>query len=68
MAKVSFTPLELRIIKLICKQMTAKEIADKLGLSFRTIESYKLTIQKKTKARNIVGIALYAVREGVIKI
>jgi DNA-binding CsgD family transcriptional regulator len=63
-----FSPVEVKIIKLICQQLTAKEIADKLGFSFRTVESYKLAIQKKIKARNIVGIALYAVREGIVRI
>jgi hypothetical protein len=32
------------------------------------VESYKLNIQKKMKAKNIVGIALYAVKQGLVKI
>jgi len=67
MRKVEFTETEIEIIKLICKQLTAKEIAEKLDLSYRTIEDYRLKIQKKVRAKNIVGIALYAIRKGIVK-
>ncbi|RYY67171.1 MAG: LuxR family transcriptional regulator, partial [Chitinophagaceae bacterium] len=65
---IEFNKTELAIIKMICKQYTAKEMADKLGLSFRTVEEYRGTIQKKVKARNLVGIALYAVKHELVKV
>lgn len=33
------TPIEIKVIKLVCKEMTAREIAIKLKLSPRTIQS-----------------------------
>ncbi|TCZ72793.1 response regulator transcription factor [Flaviaesturariibacter aridisoli] len=68
MKVIEFNKTELAIIKMICKQYTAKEMADKLGLSFRTVEEYRGTIQKKVKARNLVGIALYAVKHELVKV
>lgn len=68
MNKIVFTAQELKILKLICKQMTAKEIADKIGLSFRTVEDYRRKIQKKIGAKNVVGIAIYAVKANLIKV
>jgi DNA-binding CsgD family transcriptional regulator len=64
--KAELTAQELRIVKLICKQLTSKEIADKVGLSYRTVEEYRGNIEKKIGAKNSVGIALYALKHGII--
>lgn len=53
---------EIEVVKLICKQMTVKEIADFLCLSPRTIETYKENIFQKTGAKNNVGIVFYALQ------
>ena len=57
-----FTERELAIIRLICQQLCNKEIAHELGLSPRTIESYRERIFEKTGARNMVGVAIYAIK------
>lgn len=62
---VELTKRELQVIKLICRQLSNKEIADKLGLKERTIEDYRAQVMTKVKARNAVGIALYAVKNGL---
>ena len=63
-----FTTNELEVIRLLCKQLTAREIAIKMKLSNRTVEDYKIRIQKKIGARNSVGIVLYVLKRGMIKI
>jgi DNA-binding NarL/FixJ family response regulator len=63
----SFTPREKQIITLLCQECTAKEIADKLALSKRTIENMKMRIQEKMQAKNIAGIVSYAYRYSVVK-
>jgi DNA-binding NarL/FixJ family response regulator len=63
----NFTPKELKIIKLICQEYSNKEIGEKLELSGRTIEGYRRIILRKMKAKTAAGIALYAVRTGMIK-
>ncbi len=65
--KVHFTLQEIKVINLICKQDTTKEIADKLGLSIRTVENYRHNIQEKIGAKNMVGIAMYALLHDVVK-
>jgi len=67
MKKAELTPKEIKLIRLICKQLTAKEIAEHTGYSYRTVEDYCADIKKKTGAKNLVGIALYAVKHGIIK-
>jgi DNA-binding NarL/FixJ family response regulator len=65
---IDLTKREVQVVKLICKELTNKEIAEKLGLKVRTIEDYKANILKKIKARNSVGIHRFAIRKGIIKI
>jgi DNA-binding NarL/FixJ family response regulator len=60
-----FSARELEIIYLICKELTNKEIADKLFLSIRTVEGYRLKIQEKMHVKNTVGLVIYAVKNGL---
>ena len=64
----SFSERELTIIKLICKEMSNKDIAAQLCLSTRTIEWYKEQLLQKTGTKNTVGIALFAIKKGLVKI
>ena len=54
------------IIKLICHQLSTKEIATELRLSTRTIDDYRYKIFEKTGAKNMVGVALYAIKNGLV--
>lgn len=63
--KIEFTERELEIIKLICEQLTNKEIAEKLYLSTRTVEGHRLKIQEKMNAKNTAGIVICALRLGL---
>jgi len=65
--KAELTAQEVRIVKLICKQLTSKEIAEQVGLSFRTVEEYRGNIEKKIGAKNSVGIAIYALKQGIVR-
>lgn len=48
--------------------MTSKQIAEKLFLNVRTIEGIKAKIEEKMKVNSNVGIAIYAVKNGIVKI
>jgi DNA-binding NarL/FixJ family response regulator len=61
-----FNDLQISLIKLICQQLTTKEIADELHLSVRAIEDQIKKIKEKTDARNTVGIALFAIKNSII--
>ncbi|MGZ4089670.1 MAG: response regulator [Bacteroidia bacterium] len=63
-----FNNKEREIITLICKEYTTKEIANKLGISTRTIDDYRYKIQEKMEAKNMVGIALFAIKNKLISI
>jgi DNA-binding NarL/FixJ family response regulator len=57
---------ELEIIRLICEQKTAKEIADKLFINQRTVEGHKNNLFVKTGAKNIAGLVIYAIQNKLI--
>jgi DNA-binding NarL/FixJ family response regulator len=65
-ATESFNDREIEIIKMLCEQKSSKEIADKICLSIRTVEGYRMKIMKKINAKNHSGIVLYAVKAGLI--
>ncbi len=63
--KVDLSEREKEIIRMICKQMSSQEIADKLSLSNNTVKTHRNHIMKKLETDNVVGIAIYAVRAGI---
>lgn len=61
-----FNENELVILELICSEMTTQEIADKLFKSRRTIESARTLMMNKVGARNVVGLVMYAIQNGIV--
>jgi DNA-binding NarL/FixJ family response regulator len=66
--QISFCDNEIAMIKLICKQLTTKEIAYELHLSDRTVEEYSRRIKEKIDAKNLVGIALFALKNNIVSL
>lgn len=64
--KPAFTERELEVISLMCKQLTNKEIADRLMASVRTIDRHRENILLKTGAKNRAGIVLYAMQHQLV--
>jgi len=59
---------ELEFLKLSCSEMTYKEIADKMHLSPRTIDGYRDALFDKLKIKTRVGLAIYAIKHGIVHI
>ncbi|MHA7060140.1 response regulator [Aquimarina sp. M1] len=57
---------EKEILRLIAKEYTTQEIADKLFLSKYTIEGYRTSLISKLKVKNVVGLAKHAIRLGLV--
>jgi len=62
----TFSDKELEIIRLICVQLTTHEISERVFLSTRTIEGYRLKILEKMKVKNSAGLVIYALKHGLI--
>jgi DNA-binding NarL/FixJ family response regulator len=65
---LSFSERELQVISLICRQYTGRQIANALSLSPRTVEDIRASIQQKIGVRSGVGIAIYALKTGLVSV
>ncbi len=63
---VEFNEREKDIIRYICMQDTAQQIADKLFLSKRTVEGYRTKILEKMNVKNTAGVVIYALKHHLI--
>ena len=61
-----FTTRELQVLELICKQLTAKDIAKKLFISDRTAEGHRSSLLIKTGSKNIAGLVVFALKNKLI--
>jgi two-component system response regulator NreC len=61
-----FTEREKEIIRLICQQQTAQEIADKVFLSKRTVEGHRTRILEKMNVKNTAGVVIFALRHRLV--
>jgi DNA-binding NarL/FixJ family response regulator len=62
-----FSDREKEIIRYICQQHTAQQIADKLFLSKRTVEGYRTKILEKMNVRNTAGVVIFALKHELIR-
>jgi DNA-binding NarL/FixJ family response regulator len=62
----SLTSRENEILKLIAKELSNEEIANKLFISERTVETHRRNIFTKTKTKSIVGLIKYAIKYGFV--
>lgn len=60
------TDREIEVLKLIAQERSSSEIADTLNISVKTVESYRRNLYKKLKVKNVVGLAMYAVRNKIV--
>ncbi len=59
---------ETEFLKLVCEELTYKEIANKMCLSTRTIDGYRDSLFQKLNIKNRVGLVLYSVKSGLVTI
>lgn len=59
---------ELMFIRLSCTERTYAEIAAEMSLSPKTMEFYKMNIEKKTGIKNRISLVLFALKNGIVKL
>jgi DNA-binding NarL/FixJ family response regulator len=65
--KVKFTKRELQVLELIADGLTNKEIAEKIFLSKRTVETHRMNLIDKTNSKNTSVLIKYAISNGILK-
>lgn len=58
---------EIEILKLICKEYSNAEIAEKLFLSISTVETHRKNLIAKLGVNNTVGLVKFAIRNNLIE-
>ena len=61
------TRRERDVLKLIAREHTTAEIAEKLFISQNTVESHRKNLLSKLQLRNSAGLARYAVESGLLE-
>lgn len=66
--KTKLTEREIEVLKLVCKGFSSKEIASRLELSVRTIDSHRAKIHDKTGTANSIDLVVYSIKHSLIDI
>ncbi len=65
---VNLSDREEEVLKKLCDQKTTKEIADELYISPRTVEGHRNNLLHKTQAKNLAGLIIYAIENGIYSV
>jgi two-component system invasion response regulator UvrY len=63
-----FNEREREFLKLVCSELTYNDIAGKMSLSPKTIDGYRNALFEKLNIKSRVGLALYAVKNGLVQL
>jgi DNA-binding NarL/FixJ family response regulator len=58
---------EREILQLLAENKSNKEIATRLGISVRTVETHRRSVMQKLNANSIVELVHYAIRNGIVQ-
>lgn len=65
-SEVELTKRETEIIKMIAEEMTNAEIAKKLGISVRTVDTHRRNLLQKLDVKNTAGLVRYAIEHNLL--
>jgi len=65
--QVRLTKREMQILELLAEGFTNREIAEKIFLSKRTVESHRKKLLEKTNCKNSSALIKYAIYTGILK-
>ena len=64
----NLSPRELEVLKHFAEGMSNREIADKLFISIRTVETHKNNIMKKINLKTTVDLVKFALKNNIIEL
>ena len=62
-----FDEVDKKILNLICKEYTSKEIGEQLFISQKAVEARRQKMMRALNVKSIVGLALYAAQNDLIE-
>jgi DNA-binding NarL/FixJ family response regulator len=65
-ACTALSPRERQIVQLLAEASSNKEVASKLRISIKTVETHRAAIMRKLKLRSVVELVHYAIRNRIV--
>ena len=65
-ALARLTPRQIEVLRLVAEGHRTREIADRLQLSIKTVESHRGEVMKRLEIHDVVSLVRYALRVGLI--
>lgn len=62
----ALTPRQREILQLIAEGNSTKEIASRLALSVKTVETHRSQLMERLGIRDVAGLVRYAIRHGLV--
>ncbi len=66
--KINLTAKEIEFLQYAATELTYKEIGEKLYCSPRTVEGYRDALFEKLELKTRIGLVVYGIRNGIIKV
>ena len=64
----SLNEKEKEFLRLACTELTYKEIAEKMYLSPRTVDGYRIELFEKLDVKTRIGLVIFAIKNGLVKL
>lgn len=65
-SQIPLTDREIEVLRLIAQEYSNGEIAEKLFISIRTVDTHRRNLLEKLQVKNTVGLVKYALDKGII--
>jgi DNA-binding NarL/FixJ family response regulator len=65
-AEIPISPREIEVLKLIAQEFSNSEIAEKLYISIRTVDTHRRNLLEKLGAKNTAGLVRFAIQKGFV--
>ena len=65
-SEITLTDKEKDVLRFICMEFTAQEIAQKMEISARTVEAIKDRLMERFGSRNTAGLVFFAVKNNLV--
>ena len=62
----ALTPRETEVLRLIAQEFSNQQIAEKLFISVRTVDTHRRNILEKIQAKNTAGMVKYAIQHRIV--
>ena len=66
--QVTLNNKEKEFLKWVCSDLTYKEIAEKMFVSYRTADDYRNTLFEKLNVKSRVGLVMYAIKHNIVEL